>query len=261
MHPARRVPVLIGRDGGEEVARVGQAVGADRATLGQCEGAAVILAEIAAGRAAAQLHPQLHAARDDGDLARLDVDDAELGPQPQLALLRDEQQLAVGVVEVFVLHGAGDQVDMRGHAGLRSGIARCRDGAQALEEGQPVAWKRDRVPAHRRRWHLDLRARRRAPQSSIRLAEPPPVLDRGPDAVEPAPLIAGPGRCEGRTAELLGIQSVGAALGRVAPHRQRTGQGLGLEAVPEAGEIARLQAAGPRWGKRLDDVHGSAPAA
>ena len=101
--------VLVGGDRRQEVARVGQAVGADRPALGQRERAAVVLAQIAAGRPARELDPDLHAARDDGDLAGLDVDDAELGPEPQLALLRHEQHLAVGVVEVLVLHRAGDR--------------------------------------------------------------------------------------------------------------------------------------------------------
>ena len=44
----RRVLVLVGRDRRQEVARIGEAVGADRPALRQREGAAVILAEIAA---------------------------------------------------------------------------------------------------------------------------------------------------------------------------------------------------------------------
>ena len=117
--PRRRVAVLVGRDRRQEVARVGQAVGADRAALGQRERAAVVLAEIAARRAVRQLDAKLDAARDHRDLAGLDVDDAELGAEPQPALLRHEQQLAVGVVEVLVLHRAGDEIDVRRHAGLR----------------------------------------------------------------------------------------------------------------------------------------------
>src|SRR4051812_12147470 len=89
-----RVAVFVSGDGGQEVARVRHAVGADRAALRQGQGAAVILAEIAARRAAAQLDADLHAARDHGDLAGFDVDDAEFGPDAELALLRHEHQLA-----------------------------------------------------------------------------------------------------------------------------------------------------------------------
>jgi hypothetical protein len=88
------------------------------AALGQGKGAAVILAEIAARRAAGQFDAQFHAARDDGDFGRGDVDDAELGAEPQRAMLRDEQHLGVGVVEVFVHHRARGEVDVGGHAGL-----------------------------------------------------------------------------------------------------------------------------------------------
>jgi hypothetical protein len=40
------------------------------------------------------------------DLAGLDLDDAELGPKPQAPLLRHEQHLAIGIVEILVLHRA-----------------------------------------------------------------------------------------------------------------------------------------------------------
>ncbi len=114
----RRVLVLIGRDRREEIARIGKAIGADRAALRQREGAAVILAEIAARGAAGNLDAEFHAARDHRDLAGLDVDPAELGDEAQIALLRHEHHLAVGIVEMLIDHRFGDEIDMRGHAGL-----------------------------------------------------------------------------------------------------------------------------------------------
>jgi hypothetical protein len=62
----------------------------------------------------------------------------------------------------------------------------------------------------------------------------------GPDAVQPrAPVLAA--RCgEGGAGELLGIQAVRAALRRVAPDRQRAGQGFGGEFVAEAGLVGPL---------------------
>src|SRR3712207_1258153 len=83
-HPRGRVLVLVGRDGREEVALVRHAVGADRPALGQGQRPAVVLAQVAAGRPALELDPDLDPARDDADLARLDVDDAELGPEPEI---------------------------------------------------------------------------------------------------------------------------------------------------------------------------------
>ena len=56
---------------------------------------------------------------------------AELGEEAQRALLRHDQQLAVGVVEVLVLHRRGDEIDVRGHAGLRVDVAGRRHGAHA----------------------------------------------------------------------------------------------------------------------------------
>src|SRR3954462_5002085 len=90
-----RVAVLVGGYGGEKVARVSQAVGADRAALGQGQSAAVVLAEVAPRRTAAQFDAELHATRDHCDLAGPNVDDAELGPEAEHTLLRDEKQLTV----------------------------------------------------------------------------------------------------------------------------------------------------------------------
>jgi len=67
--------------GGDEVARVGQAVGADRAQLGQAERGAVVLADVAAHRGAGHGRVDLeqHAARQQHDLARCRVQHAQLG--------------------------------------------------------------------------------------------------------------------------------------------------------------------------------------
>src|SRR6185295_19799766 len=106
----------------------GEAVRADRAEVGQAEAGAEVLADVAArlasragdGTAARiqQLDPEAHAARDDDDLLRLRVDRAELGDEALPPELRDDQQLAVGVVERALLHRAVRRVDVRGSAGL-----------------------------------------------------------------------------------------------------------------------------------------------
>src|SRR6202021_3347635 len=61
--------------------------------------------------------------------------------------------------------------------------------------------------------------------------------------------------------QLLGIKPIGAALRGITPHRQRAGQRFGLEAVAEAGHIARRDidrtpADGFRSGV---DIHGHPP--
>ena len=68
-----------------EIARVGEAVGADRPELGQAERQAVILGDIAA-RFAVDLDAELHAARNQPDPAGRDVHPPELGHDAQRAL-------------------------------------------------------------------------------------------------------------------------------------------------------------------------------
>ncbi len=235
----RRVLVLIGRDRGEEIAGVGKAVGADRAALRQREGAAVIFAEIAARGAACDLDAEFHAARDHHDLAGLGVDPAELGDETQVALLRHEHHLAVGIVEMLIDHRFGDEKDMRRHAGLRAGISRRGHGLHALQEGHLGFRDRRRIPAQLRDRNLLLVARRGAPQPDVDLGEAAGMFDRGPDPIEPGAFIAAARRGEGRTGQLFGVKPVGAALRRIAPDRQRAGQRLGLKTVAEAGHIAR----------------------
>src|SRR6202034_1478145 len=72
-----RVLVLIGRDRREEIARIGKAIGADRAALGQRKGAAVIFAEIAARGAAGNFDAEFYATRNHRDLAGRNIDPAE----------------------------------------------------------------------------------------------------------------------------------------------------------------------------------------
>ena len=105
--PARRLLVLEPGDRRLEVARIGQAVGADRPAIGQRELGAVVLADIAARRSVDQLDLEHQAARQDADLARLDLDHAHLGDEAHAAHLRHDQQLAVGVEEMIVDHVGG----------------------------------------------------------------------------------------------------------------------------------------------------------
>ena len=221
----RRVLVLIGRDRREEVARIGEAIGADRPALRQREGAAVILAEIAARGAVRNLDAEFHAARDHGDLAGLDVDAAEFGDEAQIALLRHEHHLAVGIVEMLIDHRFGDEIDMRGHAGLAC-WRRPPWSWSARPAGRscPPSGSAPDPSAIARSHDLLLMARRGAPQPGIDLGKAAGMLHRRADAIEPGALVAAARRGEGRAGQLLGIEPVGAALRRVAPDRQRAGQ-------------------------------------
>lgn len=95
----RDIAVLVRRDGGQEVSRIRQTVGTDRATLGKGECPAVVLAQVAARSTVGHLDAQFHASRDDDDLAGFRVDDAEFGPEPDISVFQDEQHLCVTVVK------------------------------------------------------------------------------------------------------------------------------------------------------------------
>ena len=207
------LPVFIGRVGRQEITRVGQAVGADRATLGQGERAAIVLAHIARSGAVRQRHAELDPARDDRDLARCEVDQAELGCQMQATLLRDDQQLAIGIVEVLVHHVPASGIEVGGHAGAGAGVPARSDGDHALNKRYASRRRGPRVPSHGRGRYHDFGARGGAPQAGWRGLERAPMLHGGADAVEPAALV-GHARCGERTAaQLLGIQPIRTALG------------------------------------------------
>ncbi|MPL83872.1 hypothetical protein SDC9_29831 [bioreactor metagenome] len=246
-HARTRLAVLEGGDGAFEVARVGEAVRADRAAAGQVELLAVILAHEAAGGAVQHLDPIDEAARQDGDFLGLEVDHAELGAEPQPALLRHHQQLAVGREEIFVLHRAGDEVDVARHADLGVHVARGSDRAHAGDPGQRLARgrHRHRVPAIlAKARHLRHHIRRGLPIGHVDLGKPAGVLDRGADAIAPGALVLAARRGEGGARELFGIEAVIAFLRAVLPLRQRAGQGLGLEVIAETGHVALVRAGG-----------------
>ena len=95
-HQGRFIDVLEGGDGAFEVARVGQAVRADGAAMGQVELLAIVLADEAAAGAFEHLDPVDEAAGDHGDLLWRQVDHTEFGREAQPPLLRHPQQFAVG---------------------------------------------------------------------------------------------------------------------------------------------------------------------
>ena len=244
---ARLLDVLVGGAGIEKVARIGQTVGADRPALRQIEIGAVILADVTARGAIEQVDGKLEAARDDADLAGRDLEHTALGSQPQAIELGDDQQLAVGVVEVLVLHRLGREIDMARHAELQEDIAAGRDGAKAGQEVERLVRNRNRVPAQLPdRKIAFIPARRGADKAPIDLDEATGVQRRRPDAIEPGAAIGCARRREGGPAQLLGIEAVGRSLRRVAPDRERAFERLGLVGAEEAGLIGRASRRGRR---------------
>src|SRR5690606_8079026 len=93
--PAGLLLPLVGGEGSQEVPGIGEAVGTDWSALRAGEARTVVLAHEPAGFPVTQLYLELHAARQKGDLARREIDQAQFRAEAQAAELRDHQQLAV----------------------------------------------------------------------------------------------------------------------------------------------------------------------
>ena len=212
----RRLHIFVPGDGAEEIARIGEAVRTNGSAVGQCEAAAIVLAHISARRAIARLDAENDAARNDADLARLDLDHAEFGAESQPVLLRDDQQLAVRVAEMLADHRGGDEHHMRRHARHGLAIARGRHGAQTGDESQLFARDWRRVPAQLADRRFALALRRGADQAGIDALEPAGMPHAGPNAIEPGAFVRGLWRGERRAGELFGVKAVIHLLRRVA---------------------------------------------
>ena len=217
------VAVFEGGDGGEEVARVGEAVGSDGAAFGESEGGAVVFADVSAGGTGGEFCAELYAARNDADFSGSDVDGAELGAEAEGAFLRDDEEFAVGVVEIFVLHGAGCEEEMGCHAGVGGGVSCGGDGADAFDEGERVGGDGDGVPAERGGGEIGFRRGRGAPEGLRERLEISPVRDGRADTIEPGAFVGGARRGERRAGDLFGVEAVGAFLRGVAADGERAG--------------------------------------
>src|ERR1700760_579368 len=80
--------VLVPGNGRFEVARIGETVRADGAEIGQAQGCAEVLTDIAACLPVQELDAKTQATGDDGDLLWFDVQEAELGGQAKPSQLR-----------------------------------------------------------------------------------------------------------------------------------------------------------------------------
>src|SRR5262249_50201239 len=79
--------ILISRDRRKKIDLAGKEFRADRPPLGKGERTAIIFANIAAGTVIDKLEPEFHSPWDDGDLARLNLDNSELRCETQAAVL------------------------------------------------------------------------------------------------------------------------------------------------------------------------------
>ena len=231
--------VFEGRNGRLEVARVGEAVGADGAEFRQAEGQAVVLADISARLLLGKNDAELDAARNDADLAGRDFENSEFRVKAKRAELRDDQQLAIGGVEEAVLHGGVGGVDVNGDADLHGRIAVAAQRHDAVDEVGLLFGNRQRIPAELigrggnfEKWsaanelcgNLFVRAMRYGWANAI-----------GPGAA-----IGGSRRGKRRAAELLGVEAERMLLRRVLALRQPAGNGLRGKFVSKAGLIPDL---------------------
>ena len=229
--------ILESRDRREEVARVRQAIAADRPKVGQLQHRAEVLADVAARFAVRQGNRKTDAARDQGDFLRLHLQHAHLGGDAQAALLRHDQQFAVGIVEITPIHVAIGRVQVHADAGTRFGTAVAGHGEQAVDEVGRRGRHRLRIPAQLIRRHRA--AIEVVVEIRLRAGLETPVHRRRTDTVKPAAPVRVSRRRKGRAGDLLGIKPARDALRRIAPDRQGVGQRLGGEFVAEAGLVAR----------------------
>src|SRR5690242_18416569 len=95
---------LIPRNGRLEITRIREPVRAYGAEVRQSERRAEVLTDVASRLTVEQLHAKAQSARNHCNLLWLDIDEAHLGRQPQLPQLGNDQQLAIGVIEVAIEH-------------------------------------------------------------------------------------------------------------------------------------------------------------
>ena len=247
-HQAERAgDIFVGRDRREKIARIGKAVGAERAELRQAEHRSVILADVAARGPVRQFDAEAQAARDDHDLAAGRLDHAELGDKARTALLRHDQHLAVGIVEAAVGHRSIGGIEMHRHADLRRHITVAAERHDAFDKIGRLARNGKRRPAQLRRRRLGFVERRAADQPVLD-ARIRPVHHRGLDAVGPGAAIFGPRGGERRAGNLLGIEPERRPLRRVAADRQCARDRFGQKLIAEAGLV--LERRGGRRSRR-----------
>ena len=141
------VAIFEGGDGRFEVARVGEAIGADGPEFGQAKRQAVVLADVSAGLLVDEDDAELDAARDDADLAGRYFENAQFGVKAQRSELRNDQHLAVGGIEEAILHGGIGGIEMNGEAGLHRRIAIAAERDDAVDEVRLLFGQWQRIPA------------------------------------------------------------------------------------------------------------------
>ena len=196
----------------------------------------MVLGDIAARRAVGEHRAEADAARDQRDLAGRDLHAAEFGQQREAALLRHEQQLAIGVHEHPRFHVAVGGINVQRDALQVGRIAVGQHRRHAVDQVGAGRGVGDRIPTQ------SVGGERRvdgAGGEALRscVARVGRVLGGWPHPVQPTALVLVTRRGEGAARELFGVEAEGGPLRRVAADGKGAGDGLGRMVVAEAGEV------------------------
>ena len=244
MYSARRFLVFKGGMRRLEIAGVGQAIRADRASVRQGEFGTVILANISARFGTIGGHGNLedHAARYDAKFKRGHFHAAKFGENLNRSGLRHDHHLTVGIEKIIVDHIGVEDIGMGGHSCLGGRIAGRRHGANAVQEVGAGLRSGQRVPAKLAQ-SLIFMTGRRFPMRALHGKKPFGVPDTGPNSIEPGPFVRAAWCGKRRAGQLFGVQAVIALLGAVLALGQCAGQAFGLKIVSEAGHVVQNIAA------------------
>ena len=156
--------VLVPRHRRLEIARVGEAVRADGAEVGQSHRRPEALADVAARLTVRQLDPEAQPPGNQQHFLRCGLQDPELGRDAQPPELRHDEELAVGIVEEPIAHGAVGEVPVNAAARVRVRRAGTTERQQAIDEIGRLPRNGGWAPAQRIRRHRErLEASREPP--------------------------------------------------------------------------------------------------
>ena len=230
--------VLVGCHGSQEIARIGQPIRADRPEFGQPQQGAEVFADVTPRRTVRQVDAETHTTWNDRDFLRLDLQHAKFGRNAQTALLRDYQQLGVGVVEEAALHRTVRGVDVDAAPTLRGGAAVAGDREQPVDEIGRRVRQRERIPAQLVRGNRHLVAAVVEARSIKRFERA--VDGRRTDPVQPTAPINMPRRGKRGAGQLFSVKAVRDALRRILAAWQSAGQRFGRKFVAETGLITHI---------------------
>jgi hypothetical protein len=178
--------------------------------------------------------------------------------EPGPALLRHDEQFAIGIVKAAIGHRAIGGVNMNAEADLSCDVAIAAERHDAFDEISRLVRNRNGTPAQLGRCGVGV-VERRAADHAIVDARIGTMHDRGLNAIGPGPPIVMAGGGERSSRNQFGIKPVRRTLRRIAPHRQGPRNHLTGEVIAEAGLIVQFARPRARGASKscllLDVVH------